>query len=146
MDILRKKLRAGEVRWKGIVIPRDRKDLFPPPGVEFDLSDGKTMYRAKVDNQYRIRLAEWFSSNPMAKPGQVVVFSTENGIMEIRIEYDGSAKAISLRDLLGKDTNEGKIVDIQQTPKGTIAVVQSTREVPLDQILDELRAADRDHV
>ena len=39
MVILKKALGPGEIKWRGIVIPREKKDLFPQPGVLFDLSE-----------------------------------------------------------------------------------------------------------
>ena len=138
MVILTKGLGTGELNWRGIVIPRGKKDLFPPPGVMFDLSDGKTTYKVKVDKQYRIRLAQWFGNHPNLKEGDEVIFSKDNGVIHISLAKAGPNKTISLKDLLGRDTKEGKIIDIQQTPAGTVAIVQNTTEVPLDKILAEL--------
>ncbi len=47
MVILSKRIKAGEVRWRGIVIPRSKRDLFPSPGVVFDLSDEKDVYKSR---------------------------------------------------------------------------------------------------
>jgi hypothetical protein len=112
MVILTKALGHGEIRWKGIVIPRDKKDLFPPPGVLFDLSDKTTNYKLKVDKQYRIRLAEWFGKHPGLKKGDQVVFSKENGTMCISLTEGNKSKTISLKELLGRETREGRIIDI----------------------------------
>ena len=138
MVILSKQLGPGEVRWKGIVLPRKQKDQFPPPGVLFDLSDGQTTYKVKVDSQYRIRLPEWFGNHTTVKAGTEIVFSKENGTLHIGLIDGGVSRTISFRDLIGKDTKQGRIIDIQQTPKGTVAVVQCTAEVPLDKILSAL--------
>lgn len=58
--------------------------------------------------------------------------------MSIRVAGTMANKTVSLRDLLGKDIKEGKIVDIQQTSGGTVAIVQRTSEVPISKILAEL--------
>lgn len=137
MVILSKKIKAGEVRWKGVVIPRSKKDLFPTPGTLFDLSDGRSTYKVKIDRLYRIRLSQWFANHPEVKAGDEVIFSKENGAMHIRLGKTVPSKTISLKDLLGRDTKEGKIIDIQQTPDGPVAIVQSTTEVPLEKILAE---------
>ncbi len=138
MVILSKQLGAGEIRWKGIVLPRRKKDSFPLPGVLFDLADEKTTYKVKVDSQYRIRLPGWFANHPAVKAGDEVVFSTENGTWHISVAETASTRTVSLKDLLGRETKQGRIIDIQQTPKGTVAIVQCTAEVPLDKILSEL--------
>ena len=90
MEILSKKLGKGEVKWRGVVIPRAKKNLFPPPGVEFDLAEGKTIHKAKMDNQYRIRLASWFRRHPTIKAGDQVTFFKENGRMHIALSKNFS--------------------------------------------------------
>jgi len=135
MVILTKALGPGEIKWRGIVIPRERKDLFPQPGILFDLYDEKTSYRVKLDRQYRIRLAEWFGKHPELKKGDEVVFSRDNGTMNISLAKDVTGETISLKDWLGRETKEGRIIDIQITPDGPVAVLQSTKEVALDKIL-----------
>ena len=138
MVILSKKIKAGEVRWKGLVVPKNKKDLFPNPGVLFDLYDGKTTYKVKLDRLHRIRLAQWFANHPEVKAGDEIIFSKENGAIHIRLGKTTPSKTVSLKDLLGKETSEGKIIDIQQTPDGPVAIVQNTKEVPLDKILAKL--------
>lgn len=141
MEILRKELGKGEVNWKGIVIPRDKKSLFPPPGTQFDLSDERTKYRAKIDNQCRIRLALWFRQHPTVKAGDEVVFSEENGVLRLTLSGSGVNRAWSTRELLGKETPRGKLVDVEHSPDGPMAVVQRTERLPLDQLLGELSAS-----
>jgi len=85
MKILTKKLGKGEINWKGVVIPRSKKALFPAPGVEFDLLEGKTTYKGKMDSQSRLRLSEWFRQHRNLKPGDEVTFSKQNGIMRISL-------------------------------------------------------------
>ena len=138
MVILTKTLGPGEIKWRGIVIPRNKKDLFPQPGVLFDLHDEITSYRVKLDRQYRIRLAEWFGKHPELKKGDEVVFSRDNGTMNISLAENIKRDTISLKDWLGRETKEGRIIDIQLTPDGPVAVLQSTKEVSLDKILSSL--------
>lgn len=83
MKILTKKLGKGEIKWGGVVIPRSKTALFPAPGVEFDLRDTKTAYRAKMDNQSRLRMASWFRQHRNVKPGDEVTFFKENGRLRI---------------------------------------------------------------
>lgn len=135
MVILTKALGPGEIKWRGIVIPREKKDLFPQPGVLFDLSDKTTSYKVKVDRQYRIRLAEWFGKHPELKKGDEVVFSRDNGTMCISLAKEVTGETISVKDWLGRETKEGRIIDIQLTPHGPVAILQSTKEVSLDEIL-----------
>jgi len=85
MKILTKKLGKGEINWKGVVIPRSKKELFPAPGVEFDLLEGKNTYKGKMDNQSRLRLADWFRQHRSLKPGDEVTFSRQNGTMKISL-------------------------------------------------------------
>jgi len=85
MQILSKRLGNGEVKWRGLVIPRRLKHNFPSPEVEFDLWEGKTLYRVKVDKQFRIRLASWFRQHPTIKAGDQVTFLKENGKMRIAL-------------------------------------------------------------
>jgi len=135
MVILKKALGPGEIKWRGIVIPREKKDLFPQPGVLFDLSDKTNIYKVKVDSQYRIRLAEWFGNHPELKTGDEVVFSKDNGAMYISLTQDIKHETTSLKDLLGRETKEGRIIDIQMTPQGPVAILQTTKELPLDKVL-----------
>ena len=90
MEILSKRLGEGEVRWKGVVIPRAKKELFPQRGIEFDLLEGKTIYKAKMDNQFRIRLATWFRRHPTIKAGDQITFFKENGKMRIALSKNFS--------------------------------------------------------
>lgn len=138
MEILRKKLGKGEINWGGVVVPRAKKGLFPPVGLEFDLSDGNITYKVKLDNQCRIRLTQWFKRHPTIEAGDEVVFSEEEGMMHIALSGNGKRQAWSTRDLLGKETRRGKIVDIEHTSEGAVAVVQRTERVPLEQLLEEL--------
>jgi hypothetical protein len=85
MKILTKKLGKGEINWKGVVIPRSKKNLFPASGVEFDLLEGKTTYKGKMDSQSRLRLAEWFRQHRSLKPGDEVTFTKQNGIIRISL-------------------------------------------------------------
>ncbi len=85
MKILTKKLGKGEINWKGVVIPRSKKALFPAVGVEFDLLEGKTIYKGRMDNQSRLRLSEWFRQHRSLKPGDEVTFHRQNGTMRISL-------------------------------------------------------------
>ena len=85
MKILTKKLGKGEINWKGVVIPRSKKELFPVPGVEFDLLDGKSVYKAKMDVQSRLRAPDWFKQHRNLKPGDEITFLKENGKMKITL-------------------------------------------------------------
>ncbi len=138
MEILCKKLGKGEVDWKGVVIPRHKKALFPSPGVQFDLSDGTATYKVKVDNQFRIRLAQWFRRHPAVKADDEVIFSEENKTMRITLSNNGSNRAWSTRELLGRETPKGKIIDIEYTPKGPVALLQRTERISLDKLLIDL--------
>lgn len=85
MKILTKKLGRGEINWKGFVIPRNKTALFPPVGVEFDLLEDKASYKGKIDNQSRLRLAEWFHQHRNLKAGDEVTFFKENGSIHITL-------------------------------------------------------------
>jgi len=85
MKILIKKLGKGEIKWGGVVIPRSKAALFPDPGVEFDVLDKKTAYRAKMDKQSRLRMASWFQQHRTIKPGDEVTFYRQNGTMRISL-------------------------------------------------------------
>jgi len=139
MMILSKKLKAGELSGKVVVIIKGKKDMFPLPGVEFDLRDERTNYRVKLDRQYRLRLTDWFNNHPGVKAGDEIAFYRDDTGVRISLDNAPPSKTVSFKDLLGKNTREGTIVDIQQTPKGTVAIVQSVSEVPLDRILSELQ-------
>lgn len=137
--ILSKKLKASELSGKAVVIVKGKKDMFPLPGVEFDLRDERTNYRVKLDRQYRLRLTDWFNSDPGVRAGDEVAFYRDDTGMRISLDNATLSKTVSFKDLLGKNTREGTIIDIQQTPKGTVAIVQSVSEVSLDRILSELQ-------
>ena len=137
--ILSKKLKASELNGKVVVIVKGKKDMFPLPGVEFDLRDERTNYRVKLDRQYRLRLTDWFNNHPSVKAGDEIAFYRDDTSVRISLDNATPSKTVSFKDLLGKNTREGTIVDIQQTPKGTVAIVQSVSEVPLDRILSELQ-------
>ncbi len=138
MEILSKELGKGEAKCKLIVLPRDKKSLFPLPGVQFDLSDGTNTYSVRVDKQYRIRLTQWFNHHPTVKAGDRVTFSEHNSTISVALSGNGESKAWSSRELIGKETLGGKIVDIEHTMDGAFAVVQKTERVPLEKILNSL--------
>lgn len=138
MVIFRKRIRRSEIKWGGIAIPRAKKALFPNPRIPFDLHDEKTIYRVEVDRQFRLRFPEWLRNHAQVKADDEVVLLRENGTFSIRLAETMNNKVVSLKDLLGKDIKEGRIVDIQQTPGGMVAIVQNTTEVPLDKVLAEV--------
>jgi hypothetical protein len=90
MEILNKALGKGEVNWKGVVLPREKKSLFPAPGIYFDLVDGKEVYKVKLDGQFRIRLAPWFQQHPAIRPGDRIIISRDNGRMHIALSKNFS--------------------------------------------------------
>lgn len=83
MKILTKKLGKGEINWRGVVIPRSKTALFPSPAVEFDLWEGKTPYKAKMDRYSRLRMPTWFHQHQSVKEGDEVTFLKENGKIRI---------------------------------------------------------------
>ena len=85
MKILTKKLGKGEIKWRGVVIPRAKTTLFPTKGVEFDLIDDRTRHRVKMDAQSRLRMASWFRQHKTVKPGDEVTFSKQNGTLRISL-------------------------------------------------------------
>jgi len=138
MIVFRKRIRPSEITWGGIAIPRAKKAMFPSPRTLFDLHDEKTTYRVEVDEQFRLRFPKWLKNHPQIKADDEVVLLKENGTFSIRLARAMTNKTVSLKDLLGKDIKGGKIVDVQKTPGGTVAIVQSTREVPIDTVLAEV--------
>lgn len=138
MVIFRKKVRPSEIIWGGISTPRAKKAMLPQPRVPFDLRDEKTTYRVELDKQFRLRLPDWLKNHPQVKAGDEVVLLKENGVFSIRLAGNATNKAVSFKDLLGKEIKEGRITDIQQTPSGTVVIVQSTTELPLDKVLAEV--------
>ncbi len=137
--ILSKRLKAGELSGKVIVILKGKKDMFPLPGVEFNLRDERTDYRVTLDRQHRLRLTDWFNNHRSVKAGDEITFYRDEAGVRISLDNAPPSKTVSFKELLGKNTREGTIIDIQQTPKGTVAIVQSVSEVPLDRILLELQ-------
>lgn len=116
MKILTKKLGKGEINWKGVVIPRSKKSLFPAPGVEFDLLEGKTTFKGRMDNQSRLRLAEWFRHHRTLKPGDEVTFSRQNGTIKLtlsrsfsRLEKETFAWALEVIEAIRDGEIEGII-------------------------------------
>jgi len=85
MEILTKKLKKGEINWGGLVIPRSKKNLFPPPGVEFDLLDNNMTFTAKMDDQSRLRMSAWYKQHRAVKPGDEVTLYKENGKIRISL-------------------------------------------------------------
>jgi hypothetical protein len=85
MKILTKKLGPAEVKCRCLVLPRDKKGNFPAPGIEFDLLEGKTSHRAKLDNQFRLRAPSWFRQHRAIKAGDEINISKENGFMKISL-------------------------------------------------------------
>ena len=138
MVVFRKRIRPSEITWGGIAIPRAKKAMFPSPRIPFDLHDEKNTYRVEVDEQFRLRFPKWLKNHPQIKANEEVVLLKENGTFSIKLARAMTNKTVSLKDLLGRDTREGKIVDVQQTPSGTVVIVQSTKEVPIDTVLAEV--------
>ena len=83
MKILTKKLGSAEVMCRCIIIPRDKQALFPVPGVQFNIHEGKATYEGKIDKQYRLRSISWFRQHRNVKPGDEVTFFKENGRLRI---------------------------------------------------------------
>jgi hypothetical protein len=85
MKILTKKLGPAEVKCRCVVLPRDTKGNFPSPGVEFDMSEGKTPHLAKIDKQFRLRAPSWFRQHRAVKAGDEITVSKENGAIHISL-------------------------------------------------------------
>lgn len=85
MKLLTKKLGPAEVQCRCIVLPRDKKNLFPVPGVEFDMVEGKASHRARLDNQFRLRAPSWFRLHRAVKAGDEVTFFKENGAIRLSL-------------------------------------------------------------
>ena len=103
MKILTKKLGRAEVMCRCIIIPRDKKALFPVPGVKFDIHEGKETYEAKIDKQYRLRSISWFRRHRTIKAGDEVTFFKEDGAIRISL-----SRAFSIfRPLLTKTVRIG---------------------------------------
>jgi len=65
-----RKLKPAEVNHHLIIIESEFRDYFPPPMVEFSLCNSKN-YRAYIDEQWRLRSAEWFKGRDL-KAGDVI--------------------------------------------------------------------------
>jgi hypothetical protein len=137
MIVFRKRIEPSEITWGGVAVPRAKKGMFPKPRTPFDLHDEGTTYRVELDEQFRLRIPNWLKNHPVKALDEIVVLK-ENGIYSIRLAAHMTNKAVSLKDLLGRDIKQGKIVDVQQTPKGTVVIVQNTTELPLDKVLAEV--------
>ena len=85
MKILTKKLGRAEVTCRCIIIPRDKKALFPAPGVQFNVQEGKATYVGKIDNQFRLRSISWFRQHRTIKAGDEVTFFKEDGVIRISL-------------------------------------------------------------
>ena len=138
MVVFRKRIKPSEIRWRGIAIPRAMKGMFTNPRVHFDLHDEKSAYQVELDEQFRLRCPEWLKSHPEVKANDEILVLKERGTFSIRTTVAMKSKVVSLKDLLGREIKEGKIVDIQQTATGTVAVVQSIKEIPIEQVLAEV--------
>jgi hypothetical protein len=85
MKILTKKLKPAGVKCRCITIPSTKRTLFPSPGVEFKLMEGKTTHKGKLDSQFRFRAATFFQDHRSLKPGDEVTFLKDNGHMRISL-------------------------------------------------------------
>jgi hypothetical protein len=85
MKILTKKLGPAEVKCRCLVLPRDKKGAFPAPGVEFDILEGNTVHRAKLDNQFRLRARSWFRQHCAVKAGDEITLYKDNGSIKISL-------------------------------------------------------------
>ncbi len=85
MNILTKKLGPAEVKCRCLVLPRNKKGSFPSPGIEFNVLEGKTAHRAKLDNQYRLRAVSWFRQHRSVKAGDEITLSKDNGTINISL-------------------------------------------------------------
>lgn len=134
MKILTKKLMPAEVQCRCIVLPRDKTGNFPSPGVEFDITEGKTIHRAKLDRQFRLRALSWFHQHQAVKAGDEITFSKDNGLLRISLTRILSKPdketfkwmhevldAIRDGDVFGiiKVSNSGFIVEIGEQVKET---------------------------
>lgn len=138
MIVFRKRIQPSEIKWGGMAIPRTAKGMLPSPRTPFDLHDETTSYRVEIDEQFRLRFRKWLKKHPQITPGDEVLIMKENGTFSISLGKAMASKAVSLKSLLGKDIKEGKIVDVQQGPAGTVAIVQSIKEIPIDKVLAEV--------
>ncbi len=138
MIVFREKIQPSEIRWGGVAIPRAKKAIFPSPATSFKLSDGKSDYQVEIDKQFRLRFPKWLKNHPQIKAGEEIAIMKEKGNFSIKCVRSTTDKTVSLKDLLGRDIEAGKIVDVQQGPTGTVVIVQSTTELPIDEVLAEV--------
>jgi hypothetical protein len=83
MNSLTKKIGPAEVKCRCVTIPADKRYVFPGPGAEFDLIEGNTTHRAKLDTQFRLRSASWFRQHKGIKAGDEINFIQENGCVRV---------------------------------------------------------------
>lgn len=144
MKILTKKLGPAEVKCRCLVLPRDKKSNFPSPGIEFDMLEGKTIHRAKLDNQYRLRAVSWFRQHRAVKAGDEVILSRDNGPIHISLSrslakpenetFDWAHEVIDAikngeTDGILKITNEGFSVEIGEHVKGTQIIFATKKTI-----------------
>ena len=142
MEILRKQLRPAEVNRRCVCIPKQKWHLFPKVGQSLVILDSEAgcVYEVVVGSQYRLGMASWYREHDEVRPGDEIVFWKENGNMRVDVSRPKRhVREVSLPHLLGREIEGKKIIDIKHVAgKGTILVVEETREMSVDEILNQL--------
>jgi hypothetical protein len=142
MEIFRKELKPAEVRRGCICVPRAKWSEFRQVGETVVIQDAKdgSVYEVIIGSQYRLGMGHWYRQHNDVASNDVVVFEKANGSM--RIDLLKSKKRsieVSLPSLVGKEIGGRKIIDIKHVQgKGTVLVVQETREIPVEEVLKEI--------
>lgn len=142
MELFRKELQPAEVKRRCVCVPRDKWHLFPKVGETVIIQDARdgSIYEVIVGSQYRLGMASWYRQHSEIGPGDEIVFRKENGNVRVdAARLIKPKKEVSLPSLIGREIKGKKVIDVKHVAgKGTVLVIQETREMPVDEVLSEL--------
>jgi len=145
MEIFRKKLQPAEVKRHCVCVPKEKWSLFPKVGETVVIQDPNagSIYEVIIGSQYRLAMGSWYGQHPEVQPGDEIIFEKVNGNMRVDlIRAKKPQPVVSLPGLIGKEIGGRKVVDIKHIPgKGTVLVVEETKEIPVDEMIDQLSLA-----
>ena len=85
METLTKTLRPAEVKRRCVCLPKNKQHMFPNVGSKLSAKDEQTglSHEITVGSQYRLQMPTWYDNHKEIKPGDMITFKLDNGLMSV---------------------------------------------------------------
>ena len=116
IETLTKKLRTAEVKRRCVCLPKNKQHLFPKVGSKLSAKDEQTgsSFELIVGSQYRLQMPTWYDKHKEIKPGDMISFKLDNGLVSVNKVVNTTGSPINMFERRDGKVSilEGKVLDI----------------------------------